>query len=475
MPDPTNSPAPPGATGPTALTYISDEIGSSIDTVGIILGQDKILYAQSWTLESSVLSQPSKWSVRIGFGNKLAMGWYYRYPPRTPFQLTINGAVQATGFTDRRRLEDTAGGTTLIISGRDALAPLHDGMVEAQTSFQNATYSSMVQRVLTEVGIDPDLLVTSNTNNRRIATGVPVQETAPAETVDQLAQSVPGTVGATNQKLQAKVGQKWLEFLRKQLDRAGLMIWAGVDGKIILSTPNAAQQPAYTLFRNLTQTAGQTNILEGSVEDNATNRHSEATVYGRGGGRKAGRQKAKGLYADLEMQGWGYQQALVLRDAYTQTGANAAYFCRRKLAEERREGFVLTYTFAGHTLPFGSGLTTPDPSKRAVVVPDTTVWVNDAILGIQGVFYVESVRRERRPETVTTIRLMRPEDLVFGDILSTAAQAPPTKKPQTGAPGAFRAFEDGGVSPDGTASVTKNSSPWTGGSSSGGSTPATGG
>ena len=125
------------------------------------------------------------------------------------------------------------------------------------------------------------------------------------------------------------------------------------------------------------------------------------------------------------------------------------------------------YTFAGNTLEFNGSYT------RAVVVPDTTVWVDDAMAGLNGVYYIESVRRARTPQTITTIRLMRPEDLVFGDISSPATKPSTTSTLKTGTKGAFDVVTDGGAKADGTVSSNGLASQdvWAGGSSSGGTPP----
>jgi prophage tail gpP-like protein len=47
-------------------------------------------------------------------------------------------------------------------------------------------------------------------------------------------------------------------------------------------------------------------------------------------------------------------------------------------------------------------------------VPDTVIQVDDEQLGIRANYWVDSVTRSRKPETITHIRLMRVEDLIFG-------------------------------------------------------------
>lgn len=392
-------------------SFISDAIGNADAAVLLELNGEQVLYAQGWTVEESIFAQPARWSITIG-SEAGALDLYAAAPPRTIFTLSIGDALQASGYTDGRALTMTGSGSMLTVHGRDAMAPLHDGYITAQRSFQDATYSGLVQEALKAVGLDPSKLTTSNAANRRLKAGVPITEIASPNAVDLIAQQPVGaTLGGVSMDLQAKVGERWLEFLRHHLDRAGLMLWAAADGSFVLSTPNPQQTPTYKLYRQIDVDNVQTNILGWDLSDDATSRHSEAVIYGRGGGRKKGRVKAKGQYADAEMQGYGYDTPIVLRDTYIQTADQAAYFARRKLAEERRAGWKLEYTFAGHTLPLYNSST-----DSAVVITDTTIEVADDLLGIFGTFYIETVRRMRGPQTQTTIRLMRPDDMVFGDL-----------------------------------------------------------
>ena len=439
-------------------TFVSDEIGNQDDRVEIRLrspqtvsggdviqngdgsvvlsptviaggGYDTILYAESWEVEESVLQQPSHWTVRIGF-DYAATDLYQRYPKGTPFQLYVMGQLQATGKIDRRRLEMRRGtaGSDIVFYGRDALAPLHDGYVIAHTSFSDATYQQMVERALTAVGLDKDDLTVGNGANRKLKAGVPVTLLQP-DISSEVVQVQQGVLGQTEIAVQAKVGERWLEFLRKRLDRAGLMLWAAADGTFVLSTPNGGPFPTYKLWRKIVspgETAtNQTNILDSFIDDDGTHRHTEAVIYGRGGGKKFGRPKMKGSYIDQEMVDLGYDQPIVFRDVEVQTDNQASYFARRKLAEERRDGWHVEYTVAGHTLPVANGSST----ARAVITVDTTIDLDDDLMGLHGVFYIEGVRRSRGPQTETTIRLMRIEDLVFGDLSNPATTGLHGKNP----------------------------------------------
>ena len=400
-----------------ATQYISDDIGSLEDSVRLQLNGDDIVIAESWDVAESVFAQPATWAMQLG-SSSVARELIQKYPKRTPFRLLVGGAVQMTGTLDAVSAGQSVGGPTLVkFRGRDALAPLHDSFVRAEQSFSDSTYADLVRRALKECGLNPDALRASNAANRKAKAGVVVTQSQEIShlTVEEILSSFdkPGTVtlGATTiREQQSKANETWHEFVRRHIDRAGLFLWAAADGTFILSQPDGAQAPTYRLVRPAEGSNGGSNVLSMEFDDDSTHRHSEAIIYGKGGGRKHGRAKSKGGFVDKEMTAAGYDQAVVFRDVNVQNGSEAAFFAQRKLAEERRSGWRLEYVIAGHTLAAISG----NGSDRAVVVPDTTVEVIDDEIGINGVFYIEAVRRQRSPQTTTSIRLMRLTDLIFG-------------------------------------------------------------
>ena len=78
----------------------------------------------------------------------------------------------------------------------------------------------------------------------------------------------------------------------------------------------------------------------------------------------------------------------------------------------RRSERAFAYSVKGHTLPM-----IKDPTRRAVIVPDTTIYLQDDEHGMQGVFWIERVSYMGSSEggRTTEMTLMAPEDLVFGD------------------------------------------------------------
>jgi prophage tail gpP-like protein len=405
---------------PATPQFISDEIGSLEDTIALVLNGERLVTAESWEHTESVLSQPCSWALRLGHGG-VALDLYRRYPKGTKFELYVGSILQASGKIDGHSADQPEGGAVQVtIHGRDALAKLHDTFVEAQIGVEVATYKDLVWFALQKCKlapsgpIDDTILRVDNVANRQLKTGVPIASILPHRTVEQILEDAGlggQNAGVVHTTPLAKLNETWLRFIRRHLDRAGLMLWAAADGTFVLGAPNGNQPPTYTLVRREGDVNRGANVLGMHHEDDATHRHTAAIVYGRGGGKAIGRTKARGQFVDQEMIDAGYDpQPLVYRDVHVHSVAEAAYFARRKLAEERRGGWKLEYRIAGLTLPYaGDGGQT-----RAVIVPDTIVAVHDEELGLDGPYYIETVVRSRNPATTTTIRLMRPEDLVFG-------------------------------------------------------------
>src|SRR5205085_11168261 len=103
----------------------------------------------------------------------------------------------------------------------------------------------------------------------------------------------------------------------------------------------------------------------------------------------------------------GIQRLHVFRDANVTTQDQARFYSRRKIAEARRAGWSLQYTFAGHTSAARGG-------GRAVITPDLVATVTDEDFGIDEDLYIESVEYSSPPQR-TTVTMMRLEDLVFGE------------------------------------------------------------
>lgn len=386
-------------------------IGELDDKVRLVLGGDEVLIAETYECKCSIFTQPAAWSIRLGHGNVVAQ-LIKRYPPRTPFQLFIGKTLQQTGRIDTPGAEDSIGGTEFTVRGRDLLAPLHDDLIADERTFTEPTYAKLVRKHLDEVGLQSSKLIFSNRANREIKAGVRIVELLPPRTVEQIitnAQTTGETTGITHQAVQAKLGERRYEFLKRWLDLAGLFLWAGADGNFILSEPNGNQQPSFLVSRKLTDTRETTNVKRGSYENATEHRYSEYSVYGRGAGRKGGHAIATGTFVDDEMVALGFTKTKTIRNSRVRTKTHGEFIARRHCAEDRRAGFKLHYTMSGHTTPALTG-------GRLVYGPDLVGSVKDELFGINDDFYVSDVTYRQAPQTETELVFTKLNALVFGGL-----------------------------------------------------------
>lgn len=392
--------------------FALDSVGNIDDRVRLELGNDEVMIAESYDVKVSVFSQPATFSLRLGNAS-VAAKIIHRYPPRTPFKLYIGGVLQQTGETDGPASKGT-GGTNVTIKGRDLLQRLHDDHVDADFTFKDGTYLSLAKRQLEIVGLGKSTLFSTNRANRQIRSGVHLAELAPPRTVDQIvtgAAAPPGSTGEStlvHQQIQAKLNETRYDFLLRYLQLAGLFFWAAADGSFVISEPNANQKPMAAIIRRVGQTRLETNVVDHDFTNDTTHRFAEYSIAARGTGGKNGHPKALGSFVDDEMFNWGFSKKKIWRSQNARTKAQAEFLARRMAAEDRRNGWRLSYTLSGHTTPFATS------GERAVWTPDSVVRVEDEILGISGLFYVGECSYKRSPHTTTEISLLRPQDLVFG-------------------------------------------------------------
>lgn len=240
-------------------------------------------------------------------------------------------------------------------------------------------------------------------------------------TIDSLKTSAAGrTSSVVVQTLKVVLGRRWDEVLQEQYKLAGLFLWAAADGSFVLSRPNANQEPSFRIFRERGAQRGLTNVLDCKFDDDTTNRHTSAIVYGRAGHGRAGRNKLRGEFIDHELDDSEFDAPIIVKDDHIKTNEQANYLARKMIAEERRAGWKLVYTVSGHTT---KRLDSADGESTNWAV-DTVVEVDDRELEIKGNFYLESVTFRRAPHTTTELVLMVPSHLVFADHLYP--QPPPS-------------------------------------------------
>lgn len=459
------------------------EIGISRDVVTLKLGGDTLLVAESYEIQFGLLTQPASFALRLGRGDAVK-SLIQKYPPRTPFQLFIDGNLVMSGTTDGYTASDGNGGASeFTIRGRDSMGPLVNAYVKGERRFADVTYVELTRAALdATVGAGKYKLIPSNDANRKAITRSPTPaDTAPedvpttgltgdiaedfitgakavaggavtaltprqstamrtsgwlqatgtaAQTAERTLETGAGVVfdallGGTDVNglntnvdspaqptIQAKLGQKVYEgLLKPYLDRGGLFLWAtSVPNTFVLSDPNLAQKPTYRLIRQRGATINQVNVLSAQYKNETTSRYSRCEVHFRRGGGAETRTRAFGLFVDREMTTAGFDQPLIFKEDKCKSLIQADFLAKRKICETIRAGWILEYTVAGHSTPWVGG------PGYVVWFFDTIVDVRDDEYGINGSFFIESVSMRGNPQKTTTLRLMRLDAAVFGDI-----------------------------------------------------------
>lgn len=400
------------------MALLSDSLGGIDDAVTIrVADEGTTRIVESYDVRTSILEQPSVFALRTGWG-ETAEGLLDLAKPRAPYTLSIGGVLQQTGLLDGGSASDNArSGAQVTMHGRDALSELHDAYIPADRSFGDLSYADLAYTVLQETTDRTFVLNSSNRANRERITGAKITVTGSDDVAASIAK-------AKAKEHTAKAGERWYDFLKKELDRAGLFLIATADGHFALISPNVDQVPIARIFRPESDgTRAVVSAEEVRYKNLSTGRHAEYRVLGRGGGGAPSTQPTEaqlprryhieGIFLDQEMIGWGYSRKTrckTHKDAHCTTQAQADYLARKNCAQARRAGWELVYTVAGHTTQALRG------GGRIVWGVDTMVEVEDQRLGIVGNFYVEALSFRRGPEgTTTEITLMRPEDVVFGE------------------------------------------------------------
>lgn len=381
------------------------------DEVTIKLGIEKGVRTERYSFHSSILQQPAAFTVTLS-GATGAAEVIKRYPPgptRGVAALYIGKYRQFTGEIDAVNAFGDSNRTNVEIRGRDLMARLHDTDIPGDRSFNNATYEELFRAALEDVGQGHKIIEISNTANRKIRAGVHVKVMKEPVVVDEVKQT-PSSGGFRN-VVTAKMGESWTTFLERHFGRLGLFSWCDANGNFVLSRPNGDQSPTFHFYRKKGQLKSIANVKSFRFTNDTTLRLASVDIFARNLGRKFGHNHTNGEWEDPEMVALGYDwKRKVYRDTQVTTEEEAKYFARKKIAEANRAGWKLEYVISGHSAPL-----IDDIDKRGIVVPDTVARVDDDDLNIHENLYIESVEY-RAPPKETSIIMMRPADLIFGEL-----------------------------------------------------------
>jgi hypothetical protein len=426
-----------------------DATGDVDDAVRIELGETVLLVAKDYQVDIAFLQVPNAFTIQIGSGST-ALKLMKRYPMNTQFRLFIGPVCQFVGRTDGFDRGPSAA-TDISIVGRDILGRMLKKRFPADRKFLNDTYEQLTIAAIKGAGLAPYTLTVDDAAQRSATTGTPIVEQVTIEkdadlntlfAIDSAGLTkgvdlnfapldvVPPKIKIVENRfkgykndhpIEAKLGESYYEWLKKQLEKAGLFIRAGIDVEgleenvFLVSEPHARQSPLYALYNRRGKKGEnhtENNVKSVDFKDHSTSRYAKYIFVGLGGRGKDGRKEVRGEYVDMEMREMGYDEEYPVNDKSCKSTEHANFLARKMCAEARRSGKSITYTIKGHTLPLLLA-----PSRRAVVAIDTCIQIFDEENGVEGIFWIERVRHKGSANNgrVTEITVMDPDDLVFGD------------------------------------------------------------
>ena len=396
-----------------AVVETHDSVGGTKDVVELTLGDVTIKDALSYDVQCSVFSQPSAFALTFGWGDTVGE-LLERFPKGTPFQLRIAGVPVQTGTIDSIGPRAGPDGAVIDVRGRDNVRVLFKDTFFAEKSFSEATYYQLTRKMMEAVGLGDLVLHADNEANRKAVTGHTVKVTKkppPSDLVEIEQTTTSGQRKIVYNEIKANLGERRYSFLQRHYKKAGLFLFAGGDGNLVLTVPNGDQEPGFSIVRGRGQTRNEVNVTEAQFEDDTTERYAKYVVYGRAGGGKKGRVKCQGEWIDPEMAQAGFTETKSIQDDDVKSDKAAELAARREGALQIRNGWRLSYTLAGHLMP-----SLFDRGAWAIWAHDTVCQVvDDEIPQVTGLHYVSDVNFRRDASgTTTRIKLMRRDGLVFG-------------------------------------------------------------
>jgi prophage tail gpP-like protein len=408
------------------------------EVLSIRLGGEEVIDITSYSVRLGIFEQPGSFTCTIGRPYKFR-ALAERFPPKTKYEVFLNGRCIQIGLTDGFRQATSHSKTEIVLSGRDPLQKLVDTELDKKLSFTEVTYRQLVEMAIEKSGLNAMaerfgveeflLFSLNNAANRKAITGSHSGEELAKDDVEFVEEDIGPSDKRASRKVRnsvrAEVGERWWDFVVKQLRRVGLFLWCGSDGTLVLASPNVTQSALYRLVR----TDEFANIEEHSFDNDTTQRHSECRVYGASSAGKDGSDSFDGHFVDDEMVAYlnpleadranGGKITLVksIRDKECKSKEQAQNLARREIAEERRAGWRLSYTIKGHSLP------EINANADITVMPDTVLDVQDDDLGVYGPLYVEGVTLTGQGnETRTEIQVLRLEDVFFQNEVAASSK-----------------------------------------------------
>jgi prophage tail gpP-like protein len=357
-------------------------------------------YWTSLTISDDFLTPCQTMSMTIGV-DETRFGVMSKFQIGMPFILEVNGNPVMGGFLDSAEMsDDWSGGVSLTITGRDVLSPVVDSNINPSMQIQKSmSLDDLLQKVLVDE-FDLPITIFDDANGgaekaRNLSTG---------KKINAKPKKGKKTAKDPLKDLRPHANEGGFQYITRFAHRAGFHVWAMPDGSgVVIGTPTYEQPPSYTLRRLLATNDGRgasNNIERGSAKLDYTQVPSD--VFVRGKGSKPGDKSQPVGYAHFDAA--PYFKPFYVTDDESSTKEHADAVARFTLGKALRTSLAYNVTVRGMS----------DPATGAVYTVDTVVDVQDDIVGITGLFWIESrTFRKSREGTFTDLKLIPANSLLM--------------------------------------------------------------
>lgn len=350
----------------------------------------------------------------------------------------VNGTVAATGYLDQVHVSsNNSGGTTLHLTGRDALGPMCDACMDPKFKFDGLqTPKDVLTKLSTPFGFTS--VEAQHYENAAKLTGV-----ANVLSTDETGRTIvnKAITSPMNSKFKPHPGEGIYAFCERLGRRFGYHIWAAVDGKtLIVGSPTFTSKPIYTLVH--TNAFPPDNVRNLVIDSEMTvdwiKQPSAIVAEGHGGGGHFKKQTIKVLMVnellcdsdtpELTKLKTDYKEALIIgrrstlkkppfvvtpkfnkpvfvHDDSSNNKKQLSNFVRRLMAEYQSQFLTIRYTVNRHSQLY--------KGQRAVWAPNTMVYVDDSVNNIHQNMWIKSrtFTKDRAGGTKTVIECILPYTL----------------------------------------------------------------
>lgn len=414
----------------------------SIKVVNLSTGKEFTNW-ESVTISSEFLTPCDSFSLTCGAeiaGPDLAkqIASYPKDNKAAAIQILINDKPQITGFVDKLSVSCDRGGTKVMVTGRDILAPIVSGNVDPRMPIpKETTIAGLVELVVF----------------KQFSKAYAIFESDIASDI-----AIGAKVGGKKKKYESRHkrdltikdlkphdNEGAFSYLSRILQHYGYWLWAAQDGSgVVIGGPDYDQEPAYELIRRHDPGSAKgigraNNIVAGTLSQDETDVPSHVYVRGvdGGGGQKAA---VKGMNSNPFVTNF---VPAYLMDKDATSKEQAERIARLFMAKKMRNYLTYDCTVAGFS----------DRKTGGIYNVNAVAKVADEKTGTDGRMWVESrtFRKTRSEGSVTEMKLIPLGTLVLdwqSDESITGVKPYPeaAKDVATKAPAKTGTFEVGDVS-----------------------------